>query len=96
MKPSNALSKHRFAIRGAVARFKMANPRVFGSTARNDDRDGSDLDLLVDPLPGLSLFDQGALKSELEEMLGVSVDIVVADALHPALRDEILREAAPL
>ena len=52
MKPSVALDQKRGAVREAASRFRAANPRVFGSVLRGDDRDGSDLDLLVDPLVG--------------------------------------------
>ena len=77
-------------------RHKTANPRLFGSAARGDDRDDIDLDLLIDALPGASLFDLGELKFELESLLGVTVDVVVADSLRPGLREEILAGATPL
>ncbi|GAB5887000.1 hypothetical protein JMUB7554_27780 [Staphylococcus aureus] len=48
-------------MREAVGRFRAANPRVFGSVLHGTDRDGSDLDLLVDALPGATLLDLGAL-----------------------------------
>jgi predicted nucleotidyltransferase len=54
------------AVRDAAARFRTANPRVFGSVVRGDDTDGSDIDVLVDPLPGTTLFHLGGLQIELE------------------------------
>lgn len=60
----------------AASRFRTANPRVFGSALRGTDRDGSDLDLLVDPLPGATLFDLGGRQEELESLLGVHVDLL--------------------
>lgn len=56
MKPSTALSLHRDAVREVVTRFRSANPRVFGSALFGADEEGSDLDILVDALPGATLF----------------------------------------
>ncbi|RBP12314.1 hypothetical protein DFR50_114144 [Roseiarcus fermentans] len=93
MKPSVALSLHRDAIRAAAARFRSANPRVFGSALAGVDEEGSDLDLLVDALPGATLFDLGALQVELEELLGVPVDLLTPGDLPPKLRAKVLAEA---
>lgn len=93
MKPSVALDQKRGAVREAASRFRAANPRVFGSVLRGDDRDGSDLDLLVDPLPGATLFDLGGLQVELEELLGVRVDLLTPGDLPPKFRDQVLAEA---
>ena len=57
MRPSVVLDMKRSAVREAVGRFRAANPRVFGSVLHGTDRDGSDLDLLVDALPGATLLD---------------------------------------
>mgnify|MGYP003460279671 FL=1 len=96
MKPSTALALHRDAVRNAVARRSAANPRVFGSVARGEDRDGSDIDLLVDALPGATLFDLGALQVELEALLGMRVDLLTPGDLPGALRQRVLAEASPL
>jgi predicted nucleotidyltransferase len=96
MRPSEALEKNREAIRGVVARYRVANPRVFGSALHGDDRDDSDLDILVDALPGATLFDLGGLQIELEAMLGVKVDVKLAGDLSRFFRDEVLAEAAPV
>ena len=96
MKPSAALDRHRAAVRAAVSRFRSANPRVFGSALHGTDREGSDLDLLVDALPDATLFDLGGLQAELEEMLGVSVDVLTPGDLPSKFRDRILAEAAPV
>lgn len=66
MRPSLVLAQQRTAVREAAARFRAANPRVFGSVLRGTDREGSDLDLLVDALPETTLFDLGGLQDELE------------------------------
>jgi len=96
MKPSTTLDLHRDAIRRATRRFKAANPRVFGSVLRGEDQEGSDLDLLVDPLPGATLFDLGGLQVELEELLGVSVDLLTPGDLSPNFRKQVLAEARPV
>lgn len=96
MKPSDALQANREAVRKIVQVFKTTNPRIFGSVLRGDDCDGSDLDLLVDPLPGVTLFDLGGLQVELEEMLGVPVDLLTPGDLPPKFREEVLSEAMPV
>lgn len=96
MRPSEALSQHRDAICLAAARYRVANPRVFGSALRGDDRDGSDLDLLVDTLPGTTLFDLGGLQDELQELLGVSVDVLTLKDLPAKFRDSVALEARPV
>ena len=74
----------------------MANPRVFGSTLRGDDGDGSDLDLLVDTLPGTTLLDLGGLQDELQELLGVPVDVLTLKDLPAKFRDTVAQEARPV
>ena len=96
MKPSVALSLHRDAVRAAAARFRSANPRVFGSALNGADEEGSDLDLLVDPLPGATLFDLGALQVELEDILGVPVDLLTPGDLPLKVRAKVLEEARPI
>lgn len=96
MKPSIALKEKRRSVRDAASRFRTANPRVFGSVVHGHDTDGSDLDLLVDPLPGTTLFDLGGLQVELEELLGVPVDLRTPGDLPPKFREEVLAEAVPV
>jgi hypothetical protein len=93
MKPSIALKLKRDEVREAASRFHTANPRVFGSVLRGEDQDGSDLDLLVDALPGATLFDLGGLQVELEELLGVPVNLLTPGDLPPKFRDQVLAEA---
>jgi uncharacterized protein with HEPN domain/predicted nucleotidyltransferase len=78
MKPSELLNQHREAIRQVVAAHRASNPRVFGSIVHGEDTETSDLDLLIDPSEGMSLFDMGAIIAELNELLGVEVDVVSA------------------
>lgn len=96
MRPSIALSQNRSAARALPMRYRAANLRVFGSTLRGDDHDGSDLDLLVDPLPGATLFDLGGLHTELERLLGVRVDLLTPGDLPPSIRQRVLAEAEPV
>ena len=96
MKPSEALEANRQAVRQAVKRFKTENPRLFGSALHGNDREDSDLDILVDPLPGVTLFDLGGLQVELEELLGVPIDLLTPGDLPPKFRDAVLSEAKPI
>ena len=77
------VERHRDAIRAAARRHHGRRVRVFGSTARGDDRPDSDIDLLVDFERGSSLFDVLHLTGELEELLGRNVDVVSMGGLKP-------------
>jgi predicted nucleotidyltransferase len=96
MKPSHALSIHREAIRRVVAAHRGLNPRVFGSVLHGTDTENSDLDILVDRAPGMTLFDIGAIRHELRELLGVPVDVLTPNALPDRWRDTVLAEAVPV
>ena len=96
MRPSVVLDMQRSAVREVTSRFRAANPRVFGSVLHGTDQDGSDLDLLVDALPGATLFDLGGLQFELEELLGIRVDLLTPADLPPKLRAKVLAEARPV
>ncbi|TAN54390.1 MAG: nucleotidyltransferase [Betaproteobacteria bacterium] len=96
MRPSIALAKHRDTIRRVVEANRARNPRIFGSVVRGEDTDASDLDVLVDPISGTTLFDLGAIQFELEETLGVHVDLVTLQDIHPKFRAHVLGEAQPV
>ena len=96
MKPSDVLRQRVDTIREAATRFHVRDPRVFGSVLHGTDKDGSDLDLLVDPQPGTTLFDLGGLQVELEDMLGVPVDVVTPGDLPARIRAQVIAEARPL
>lgn len=96
MKPSAALDMNRDAIRAAVSRYRAANPRVFGSVLHGEDREGSDIDILVDALPGATLLDLGGLQMALESLLGVKVDLLTPAELPLRIRARVLSEAAPI
>lgn len=96
MRPSLALDLKRSAVRETVSRFRVTNPRIFGSVLRGTDLDGSDLDLLVDALPGATLLDLGDLEDELKSLLGVDVDLLTPGDLPTKFRVKILIEAQPV
>jgi hypothetical protein len=72
------------------------NVRVFGSVARGDSDERSDIDFLVDLEPGRSLLDLGGLNLDLERLLDAKVDVVSSRGLRERVRDRVLREAVPL
>jgi predicted nucleotidyltransferase len=91
-----ALDLQRDAVREAASRFRTLNPRVFGSVLHGTDLDGSDLDLLVDALPGTTLFDLGSLQDALETLLGVHVDLLTPADLPEKFRGQVLAQARPV
>lgn len=70
--------------------------RVFGSVARGEAREGSDLDLLGELAPGRNLLDQMAFEEALEGVLGCRVEVVNPRQLNPRIAQQVLREAFPL
>jgi uncharacterized protein len=70
--------------------------RVFGSVARNEANENSDLDLLVAWEPGRSLMDHAGLVQDLQDLLGIKVHVGTEQSLHWYVRERILREATPL
>lgn len=96
MKPSIALVNNYEAVRRIVASRRVLNPRIFGSVASGLDTDQSDLDLLVDSTPETTLFDIGAIKHALQQLLGVRVDVLTPNALPDAFRQQVLANAMPL
>jgi predicted nucleotidyltransferase len=96
MKPSLALQTNRAAIRIVVESNRACNARVFGSVLHGDDHEGSDLDILVDPMPNTSLMDIAKIQVELEKLLGISVDVLTPKELPDKFRSYVLAEAVPL
>ena len=96
MKPSDALRLHRDAARRVIESHRARNARVFGSVARGEDTDASDLDILVDPTPDTTLFDIGAIRHELRKLLGVPVDVLTPKSLPDKFRAVVLAAARPL
>lgn len=96
MRPSQALAAQRERILGIAAACGASNVRVFGSVLKGEDREGSDLDLLVELPPGTSLVRVVGLQLDIEDALGIKVDLCTERELHPALKERILAEARPL
>ena len=93
MKPSESLAKHRKEVLEIFAKYPVSNPRVFGSVARGEDVEGSDIDMIVHPAAGLSYFDLGRLVFELESLLNCAVDLGEDTSLKAHARSNILRDA---
>ena len=94
---SNTITQTRRAeILQTAAAHGARNIRVFGSRARGEAQAGSDLDLLITLEPGRSLLDLVAVKQDLEDLLGCSVDVVTDASLSPHLRDRVLRDVVEL
>jgi len=97
MKPlRELLEAHRDQIKGIVARHHGRSVAVFGSVARGDETPGSDIDLLVELEPGTRPFAILALGADLEDALGVKVDVGTPEMLRERVRAEVLAEAIPL
>lgn len=98
MKPSVRLKTHRVEVERILRKYPMiSNVRVFGSVSRNEDMEGSDLDLYVDAAPGTTLFHLGGLREELAALLGISIDIVTSGAnLHGIMKANVEHDMRPL
>jgi len=92
MSVEQLLQIKRDEILGIAAKHGAHNVRIFGSAARGDAGPDSDIDFLVEMEPGRSLFDLGDLMSDLRDLLGRNVDIVIESSIYWLLRRRILRE----
>ncbi len=90
------LRDYRAKILDLAKRHGASNVRVFGSLARGEGREGSDLDLLVTLGHERSLLDLIGLKQDLEDLVHRPVDVVTEQSLSPYLRQQVLSEAVPL
>jgi predicted nucleotidyltransferase len=96
MSPETILKARRDQILNLCAKYGASNVRVFGSVARGEADESSDIDLVVDFDPERSLLDHAALWLELQELVGVKVDVVSSRGLKPRIRERVLQEAVPL
>ncbi|MFM9967651.1 MAG: nucleotidyltransferase family protein [Burkholderiales bacterium] len=96
MRPSEILKNKREEILALAAKAGARNVRVFGSVARGDDGEESDLDLLVDWTPQTSMFDVGGLVADLQALVGRRVDVISPRQLHPRFRPAVLAQARPI
>ncbi|NIM40698.1 MAG: nucleotidyltransferase [Hydrogenophaga sp.] len=90
------IESHREQLLSLARRRGITSVRVFGSMARDQARDDSDVDLLVTLAPGTSALALGGLLLDAQDLLGRPVDIVTETGLHPALRDRVLADAVAL
>jgi uncharacterized protein len=96
MRPSEALELHREEIRRIVLENRSTNPRVFGSVLHGDDTEASDLDLLIDPTPDTSLMDLARIQNRLQDLLGISIDVLTPKFLPESYRGRVISEAKPV
>ena len=94
--PSIALKTHRDRVLEIARAHGVRNVRVFGSVAHGADREGSDIDLLVDVEEGVTLFTLAGLEQALVELLGIRVDVRTPAEISHYIRDRVLAEARPL
>jgi uncharacterized protein len=96
MQLRDRLRELRADIQSAAKAHGARDVRVFGSVARGEDHDASDIDFLVVLDPGRTLLDLARLEIRLEELLGRSVDVMTENALQETVRSAVLREALPV
>lgn len=96
MDTARFVQEHRDEILRIAAQRGASNVRVFGSFARGDAREDSDIDLLVELEKGRGLWAINGLAADLEDALGRKVDLVTEGGLDPYLKDRIMAEARPL
>ena len=90
------ITNNRTKILDLARKHGIHNVRIFGSMAKGSATLSSDVDLLVDLDEGYDLFDLGACLMDLQDLLHRKIDMVTQDALHPRIREKIIREAVPL
>jgi uncharacterized protein len=95
-KPSVVFNQKRQEIIDIAKRFPVFNIRLFGSVLDGSDTDKSDLDLLVDVLPRTTLFHLGGLQDELEEALGIRVDLLTEKDIPLTFRQDVIQKARPI
>lgn len=97
MKPSEILASKRGIIRDMILATRFArNPRLFGPVAHGDDRPDSDVDILVDVTSDVTLFDLGCLQEQLQDVLGIQVDLLTPGDITSSLRARILSDCVAL
>ena len=90
------IDSNRQQILAIATKNGVKDVRVFGSMVRDDAHPGSDVDLLVELKTGKTGFALGGFLMDVQDLLNRSVDVVTVNALHPAIREQVLREAQPL
>jgi predicted nucleotidyltransferase len=96
MNTLSILRSKRTEILALAAKHGASNVRLFGSVARGEDQEDSDVDFLVDMQETRSLFDLISLQQDIEKAIGRKVDVLTSNGINRYLKDRILNEAAPL
>jgi predicted nucleotidyltransferase len=96
MLTKQSIQDQREAILEIARRYGASDIRIFGSVARGDATEASDLDLIVRFEPGRSLLDHGGLLMDLRELLGIKVDVIDEDGMRPRFRQVVMKDAVPL
>jgi uncharacterized protein len=96
MRIEDLLNKKREEILKIAAKHGARNVRIFGSVARGEADSKSDVDILVEFIPGSTLLNQSAMIRELESILNINVDVVSDRRLRERIRERVLSEAVPL
>lgn len=90
------IEEHSAEILNLARKRGISNVRLFGSLVRDEPRDDSDVDLLVELLPGRSALALGGFLMDVRDLLGREVDVVTESSLHPRIRQKVLKEARAL
>jgi uncharacterized protein len=96
VKPSAALSANKSRVMEIISRFDVSNPRIFGSVARGEDDEASDIDILVDPGEGITFYDLARLERELQTVLGCKVDVTTPKGLSSKVTENVAPDLKPL
>ena len=96
MKPSIALEQHKEEVRKVLDRFHVKNPRIFGSVARGEDTEKSDIDILVEVDEDISYYELAQIEIELEAILGFRVDAVTRGCLAPDVAERAEADLLPI
>lgn len=90
------LRRHREEIVEIGRRYGISNVRVFGSVARDEADEHSDLDLLIDVAPDCGYFEMAGFALDVEQLVGVFTQVATPNGLKKRLRPRVLAEAIPL
>lgn len=90
------IESHKLELQALAQQYGLDSLFVFGSMARGDADEHSDVDLLIEKAPQLTGFELGTLQMDAQDLLGRRVDVLTVSALHPLMRDRVLKEAVSL
>jgi uncharacterized protein len=96
MRPSEALAAHRDEALAIIAKYPVSNPRIFGSVARGEDTDKSDIDLIVDTQDGCSYFDLFRIEDAISELLNFKVDVYTLKEFGDRSRQRVQQDLTAL